>query len=354
MLRRLKWTLAVLTSLAAVGCAPSLAATPHLIAASPAAGARLPVEGQTFELTFNRRLSTQASWFSVWREEDGATIETETSIDPKNPRQAHVHLPRAAAGAYRLHWHAVAARSGGAAEGEQGFTLQDESRPPPRLEVSPAMAEAGDKLEINGEGFGQRSQVTLTIGDDQIDLATAEADRRGSFDVEARVPANVPFGVQPLSAEGAQGARAAAALQVRWGGWPPLVSFTVGQAGPRPGQVTFSVTVRNRSDYMLERVRLVLSDPDGASFVSAEPRPQRQEATSVWEIPTLDRGASGPFRATYRANGAVVGHTWVEFRHRHTLGCGEDDCMPAFISESASQSAEIAPVAAGDSPRRQD
>ena len=354
MLRTLMLTLAVLSGLAAVGCAPSLAAPPHLVAAWPAAGARLPVDQQTFDLTFNRRLATDPSWFVVWREEDGAAMATDATIDPHNPRQAHVRLLEPAPGAYRLHWHAVAARSAASADGEQDFALQDESNVPPLLELSRTVAEVGDTLEIVGRGFGPNSPVKLMMADDQIELATVEADRHGDFRAETSVPPNAPFGVQPVSAEDTRGGVARAALQVHWGGWPPLVSFTVGRPGPRAGQVTFSVTVRNRSDYVLEGVRVVLSDPEGSTFVSAVPPPRRQTAAAEWQIPTMDRGASGPFRATYRAAGAVVAHTWVEFRHRHTLGCTEDDCMPAFISESVSQSAEIDPVAAGDSPRRQD
>jgi len=49
---------------------------------------------------------------------------------------------------------------------------------------------------------------------------------RGAFDLETRVPAGVPFGMQPVSAVDAWGESATAALQVRWGGWPPLVAVT--------------------------------------------------------------------------------------------------------------------------------
>ena len=44
--------------------------------------------------------------------------------------------------------------------------------------------------------------------------------------------------------------------------------------------MTFSVSVRNRSDFLLERVRVVLDDPGPGetSFVAAEPNAERQQA----------------------------------------------------------------------------
>ena len=53
--------LAAVIGLTLAGCAPSLVVPPQLVAASPAAGARLPVGRQRFELTFNRRLSAEAT-----------------------------------------------------------------------------------------------------------------------------------------------------------------------------------------------------------------------------------------------------------------------------------------------------
>src|SRR5205085_4877822 len=106
----------------------------------------------------------------------------------------------------------------------------------------------------------------------------------------ARVPASVPFGVQPLAAVDSQGRRAAAGVEVRWGGWPPAVATVLGQSGPAEGEVTFTLNIRNRSDYILEHVRVVLKDPGGAVLVRADPAPQQRDATLEWEVPVLDRG----------------------------------------------------------------
>jgi methionine-rich copper-binding protein CopC len=338
--------LAAAAGLVLAGCAPSLVVPPELVAASPVAGARLPVGRQTFELSFNRRLSADATWAAVLRDDDGASMPIDTTIDPGHPSHLTMRLLEAAPGAYHLHWHAVSARTAAATDGEQDFTMQDESTTPPRLELSRASADSGERITVVGKGFGKQCLVTLTIGDDQEALATIETDAHGAFEAETRIPEGVPFGVQPLLAEDTRGGKAAAALQLKWGGWPPLVSFTRGQPGPRNGEVTFALNLRNRSDYVLERVRVVLADPPGATFVNARPTAERQAGATVWTVGMLDRGLVGPFRATYRARSSVVGHTWVEFRHRHALGCAEDDCSPAFISESVSESEPVAPAEA--------
>jgi len=330
----------------AAACAPTLAAPPRLIAAWPADEARLPIAAQPFELTFNRQLQPEATWAQVWRDDDGSPMVTDAWVEPTNPMHLTVRLQRPAAGQYRLHWHAVAARTSAAADGEQDFALADESPGAARIDVSQPTADSGDKLEVKGNGFEKRSTVTLTVGDDAQPLNTVETDAHGSFGVDVRIPPGVPFGMQPVSATDGDGAVATTALQVRWGGWPPLLAFTVGQPGPDPGEVTFSLSVRNRSDFLLERVRVVLDDPDplGTSLVAAEPSPSRQPGAVVWEIPMLDRGVAGPFRATYRVTTAVASHARIEFRHRRPRGCPADACPPAFISETASDSTPVAPA----------
>jgi hypothetical protein len=222
--------------------------------------------------------------------------------------------------------------------------MQDESSDAPRLEASRSSAEASDKLEIVGTGFSRQDPVRLTIGDDNQFLSTTQTDALGRFVAETRVPPDVPFGVQPIAAVDARGSSATSAVLVRWGGWPPLVAFTVGRPGPRPGEVTFSVSLRNRSDYVLERVRVVLVDPEGASFVTGDPAPEREGQTVVWELATIDRGVVGPFQATYSVRDAVVGHARVDFRHRRPYGCSGDECSPAFVGETTSDSTPVYPA----------
>jgi methionine-rich copper-binding protein CopC len=333
---------AVVVGLVTTGCAPSLEAAPRLVASWPAAGATLPVAAHTFELTFNHALRAESTWAAMWREADGSPLASETIFE--TPKRMRVRLQEPEVGQFRLHWHAVAARTGVAVDGEQDFSLQNESTVSPRLGLSRGTAESGDKLELRGSGFGPQSAVRLTIGDDELALATVDSDAHGAFDVEAQVPAGVPFGMQPVSAVDAWGDSATAALQVRWGGWPPLVAYTTGQPGPGAGEITFTLGVRNRSDYVLERVRIVLEDPPGASFVAAQPSGLRRAGALLWDVSSVDRGVVGPFRATYRVAGAVASHARIEFRHRGPLGCGGEDCLPAFISETTSDSAPVFPA----------
>ena len=215
-----------------VGCAPQLSAPPRLIAAWPGRGARLPLAAQTFELAFNRPLSEAGSWAEISREEDGGGIAIENVVDRRDPRRMRIRLMNPEVGEFRLHWHAVGRRSTQAVEGEQEFALYNEAAEVPRLEVSRQAANVGDKVHLTGSGFAQGRTVRLTIGDDEQPLLTTDADPRGNFDVEARVPPTVAYGMQPVAAADRTGNVATAAVPVHWGGWPPLVAFAVGQAGP--------------------------------------------------------------------------------------------------------------------------
>jgi methionine-rich copper-binding protein CopC len=336
---------AAIVSLLAGGCAPTLAAPPHLVAVWPAAGTTLGSTPHQFQLTFNRQVQPESSWAAVFRDDNGSPAPTETSVAPDNPRQMKVQLNAVSPGPYQLQWHAVSARSGAAADGELPFSIQGEyAGDVPRLEVTRSIANSGDQVEIAGRGFGRRTPVQLTIGDDDEALALADTNPEGAFVVKASVPPGIPFGLQPVTAEDARGNLATATVQVRWGSWPPVAAFATGQPGPGPGEVTLSVTVKNGSDYLLEHVRVVLDDPEGGRFVSAEPRAQPAERAHIWELPTVDRGVVGPLRATYRATGPVSAHAAVEFRHRRPRGCNGEECLPAFVSATSSDSTPIYPA----------
>lgn len=338
--------LVLVLCLMATGCAPSLAVPPHLVSAWPAPSSTLPVTRQAFDLTFNRPLDAIHSWAMAWRDDDGSPLTVETAVDERAPRHLYVRLVEPAAGQYRLRWHAVTDASEAASDGEQVFVLQGEDISAPRLTVNRGAAESGDPIVLAGSGFEPRSEVRLTIGDDNAPLTTVQTTGTGEFSARANVPPGVPFGLQPITATDAEGAAATAALQVRWGGWPPLVAFTSGVAGPRSGEATFSVSLRNRSDYVLESVRILMDLPVDATYVSAEPVPTVTHDGLTWDVPLVDRGISGPFRATVRAtrsDAQLATHTRIEFRHRRPRNCG-DDCLPAFISETSSDSTPTSPA----------
>jgi hypothetical protein len=317
---------------------------PRLVAAWPMPGASVSPGRQVFELVFNRRLASAATTAGIWREDDGVPIAAGVAVDPGNPRRLTVRMLEPSAGRYTLHWHAVAAGSSAASDGAQGFSMQDESPSPPRLDVSPSVAEVGARLERVGKGFTAQAELRLTIGDDDQPLATTETDAKGGFNLEARVPAWVPFGVQPVTATDGQGRLARAAVAMHWGGWPPLIAGNVAQPGPGPGEVTFALNLRNRSDYVLEHVDVVLQDPPDGTLVGADPGARHQDGSVIWDIPVMDRGVAGPFRAIYRVAGQVAGHAWIDFRHRRERGCQADTCLGAFISGTAADSSPVEPA----------
>jgi methionine-rich copper-binding protein CopC len=344
MLRKLIPSLAALGALALSSCAPVLAAKPHLVAVWPRSGASLSVARHTFQLTFNRPLSPESSSAVVWGDERGGPLAVDVRIDPTDSERLKVRLLEPSIGTYELHWHAVTAQSGASADGDLAFNLQNESPAPPRIDVSPATTDKGEVLELVGKGFGKHARVQLSMADDEQSLGSVETDERGTFNFEAHVPASVPFGVQPVVAVDDMGRTATAAVRVHWGGWPPVVATALGQPGPDTGEVTFTVNVRNGSDYVLEHVRVVLKNPEGGSLVGADPAPQTEEGTLVWMIPVMDRELVGPFRATFRTSAPVVAHAWMEYRHRHSRNCGLEECLPAFISDASADSPPVAPA----------
>jgi methionine-rich copper-binding protein CopC len=329
------------------GCAPSLAAAPHLVAGWPLDGARLAVTSQTLDLTFNRALRPTATWAAVASQDADEVLRTRASVDQSDARRLQIRIFDPTAGTFDVHWHAVAEESGAVADGTRRLTFQAQSPAPARIDVSPGLAEAGDRLELVGKGFARNSSVTLTIGDEAQPLTTTSTDASGKFNLEARVPPTVPLGVQPVVASDGDANQAIGSVEVRWGGWPPVRAFVVGEPGPDPSEVTFSVTVQNLSDYVLEHVRIVLADPEGTTLVGFDSDGRRQAGSLVWEIPVLDRGVVGPLRATYRASSArrqLVSHAQLEFRHRAERGCTGGSCLPAFISSTTADSVPVTPA----------
>jgi len=334
---------AVATGIFLTGCAPALAVPPHLVASWPLAGASLSVARHILELTFNRELDPATTWAAVWGD-DGSTLASSAALDPTDARRLKIRLLEPTAGGFDLRWHAVDAESHLASDGEQAFTLQSESPAPPRIDVSPPAAANNDRLEVVGKGFVPDSPLQLTMGDNQVPLSTTRTDAQGKFNVEVRAPASVAYGVQPITAADGDGRTATGSVMLLYGGWPPVVGTNVGQPGPGPGEVTFTLSIRNLSDYVLEHVTVTLADPDGSALVDADADAQRQANTLVWTIAEMDRGPAGPFRATYRASAPVVSHAWIEFRHRRQRGCTGNDCIPAFISTSVADSTPTLPA----------
>jgi methionine-rich copper-binding protein CopC len=325
------------------GCSPVLAAAPRLVSTWPTPGATLPVAKMTVEFVFNRALDPAGSWAQLTTG-DGGRASARVVVDPNDPRRLTVRMLEPGPGSVIVHWQVSAMDSHLTTDGDTPFSLDPSTPAPPRIDVSPPQADTNDRLELVGKGFPANAVVPLVIGDDDQPLALANTDAAGRFNLEAHVPETVPYGLQRISAFDDSRRVAATTVQVQWGGWPPVVGRSVGVPGPEPDEVTFTLNLRNRSDYVLEHVRVVLPDPEASQVVATDADAQQQDAALIWEIPVMDRGLARPLHVTYRTDHAITARASVEFRHRKERGCYRGDCLPAFISTSVVDSEPTAPT----------
>jgi len=340
-----RWAaLAALAALLGAACAPTFLAPPRLIAAWPGFGASLARPPAALDLTFNRTLAPTETSVHLVRFRDGWQPHTSAAIDPAADQHLNVRLDdRLGPGEYVVQWHAVAAGTRAVLDGEYSFMVTDEDGTSPHVSVTPSTTDVGQVVEVNGQGFGSNEPVDLKIGDDHLSLGSAQADKQGNFSIDLHVPNQVAAGVQPVAAQDRQGDQATAAVRVQWGGWPPLLAWTTGVAGPQAGDVRLEVMLQNRSDYVLEGVSVEMPVPEGASVVDADLGGREVRRVVTWDLGWLDRGTAGPLRVTFRTDRPLATHTTIHFRHRRPHDCHGDDCLTAFVSQTVSDSAPVAP-----------
>jgi copper resistance protein C len=332
--------LGLLAVLVSLGCAASLPARPQLVSSSPAPGATLGLTPTRLELRFSEALLVSSS-VDV-RDAQGTVVSA--PVESTDPQLIVASLrPQLADGAYTVSWHAVATAGRQAEDGSYSYVVARGAPAHPRLLLSRGLAEVGDPVLVSGAAFAPDALVTLTIADDGQPLTTAQTDADGRFSAHIQVPNDVPFGDQPIAAADDRGARSVADLEVRWGGWPPLRVFTNGEPGPAAGQVTYTVSGRNRSDYTLEGIRVLLDVPAGARLVTASPGATQVGGSLVWSLPSVDRTTIEPRLATFGVDGPTQTQARVEFRHRRPRGCIGDYCLPAFVDATVSKSSVIHP-----------
>jgi methionine-rich copper-binding protein CopC len=334
--------LAVACLLLSAACAPALTSHARLVAGSPAASAVIGTPPATLDLSFNEELAPSSTVQAV-SISSGETVSQASTVDPANKRQLSAPLNGLAPGVYQVRWHTVPATAGAPLDGAYSFTVAPDARTQPHLWLGKATADSQETVPLGGQGFAPRSTLKLAIADDAQPLQSIQTDDAGAFAATIVVPPDVPYGWQPILATDATGARAALPLEVRWGGWPPLDAAVVARPGPSEGEVTFSVTVRNRSDYVLEAIRVAVPVPDGSTFASATAGGQLTDGEVTWAIPWIDRSTAGPFDLTLRSTGPVTVQAQVDYRHRRPRGCLGDGCLPAFISNAVSQPANGTP-----------
>ena len=316
--------------------------------ASPAPGAIIGALPDRLELHFAQALAADFSSAEVI-DERGQLVLGDTQVLKNDTRMIEVRLADTAdapGGVYTVHWQSVSASSHDQTSDDFTFTVQPGAPTQPQVMVSPRQSDAQRLVNIAGSGFSPSANLTLTIGDDEQAFGDGKArtNANGAFNVTLRVPGDVPFGMQPVWVRDQAGVKAAAQLEVRWGGWPPLRVYTMAEPGPDSGEVKFTVVGRNRSDYVLEDVRVHLQIPAGTSVVSADDGAHEEGDGLVWDEGTVDRTSFTPRSAVLRADGPVVGHAQVEFRHRRPRGCVGDECLPSFVDQTNSESGSVTPA----------
>ncbi len=335
--------LPLLAMLVASGCAPTLPGRVALVTSVPVADGVLDTPPSRLELRFSDAVLPGQSSAEVL-DERGGRLSGDATVDPADAAVLVTAVqPALGPGRYAVRWHAVSARERQPLDGAYDFTIAAGAPSYPRLQLDRGQADAREAVDVAGTGFAPSAPVALTVADDDEPLATVSTDGSGAFDTQVQVPDDVPFGQQPISARDATGGKASTALDVRWGGWPPLRVFTTGTPGPGRGEVTFTVSGRNRSDYVLEGIRVFLLVPPGATPVSASPGSWMDGDDVVWDAGSVDRTAIAPRTVTLRVTGPVQTRARVEFRHRRPRGCVGDACLPSFVDETVSQSSVVDP-----------
>ena len=216
----------------------------------------------------------------------------------------------------------------------------------PSVQTSTDTTDVQQPFIVTGTGFAPSQTLALTVADNNEHLdtwGTAETDASGAFTAAVRIPADVPFGMQPITASDPKGDNAQGQVMVKWGGWPPLQLAVKAASGPSAGQVTFTVSGYNLSDFVLQTVRVRLPIPTGATFVSAGRGGSVFNGSEVaWDDSgPLPRGPLLPRTATFQVDGPVATHAWAYFYH---VGSGlANDYAPGFQSDSVTPDMSATP-----------
>ena len=327
------------------GCGPRALTRAHPILIQPPPDAVLGAPPSAAEIAFSAPVAGDRSSLAVIAP-DGTVVSDRSQVDVSDPRRLVAPLRASlASGAYELIWRSVEASTSAELEGQERFHIEPSAPPRPTISFSSSDLDAGQSLSIVGSGFTPSTRVLVTIGDDADPLAVTSSLEDGSFVVASiPLPPDLPLGEQPVSARDNNGAAAASLLRVHWGGWPPLRLTLATRTGPQPGQLTVELNVRNRSDYTLRDVRLLLRLPPGASLVSASQGGHEDNGNVVWEVPgTLERGPLEARSATLsvpRSGTPPTVGAWAQYGHLPERNALWGD-LPGFYSSAASAEVRV-------------
>lgn len=277
--------------LAAQSSATARAATrpPRQVAATPDDGDFLGTPPTRVLVTFDNEINPAKSNISVTAP-GGLEVNAGPTVGRPDRRTLEVPVtPSLPNGLYAVTWVAVGP-DGTAAEGTFSFGLRAGARPP-GLRLDRFRAGTGDHVTLAGWGFRPGGSVVIGAGDDSAFMTVARAGADGLVKASFAVPADIPFGRQPVVAADADGAKATAHLFIDPGGAPPIKVHLHGDAGH--DEATITVEVVNRSDLVISATVVLHAElPAGVTATAISAKGRRSGNRIEWPSLTIDGHAT--------------------------------------------------------------
>jgi methionine-rich copper-binding protein CopC len=242
-------------------------------------------------------------------------------------------------GQYTVNWVSISTQNGDKEEGGFNFGVRA-GAPPPVMHVEPASVDVGQMVTISGAGYKPNGSIVVSAGDDDEFVEAGRSDATGTFSKTVQLPPDLPYGSQTITAADGDGAKATQDVMVMWGGWPPVKVHV--DASGAPDDMTFSVTLTNRSDYSLQIKAARLKLPEGTSYKSADSGGRLNafgEATwDTFDLPA--HGSVGPLSVVVDTNTLkdgqdVTAWAWVLYNHAQKKS-DDGTVLPQFQSSAVS------------------
>ncbi len=326
-----------------LGGTPIAHASARYVSSSPDAGGFISWAPTSVRITFDEDVTTPGSNISVVALGGAEVNGGPVGVDPANRKTLVVPLKAGLSnGLYTVNWVSLAAKDGSRQTDSFNFGLRAGAAPPV-MHLDRQTIDMGQKLGITGSGYKPSGAIVASAGDDDEFVDAGRADANGQYSGSVLLPADLPLGKQTITVADGDGAKATNDIQVKWGGWPPVkVTLTADTA---KDEMTFTVTLFNRSDYHLvvdaARVRL----PDGTAFKSADSYGRLNSAgEATWDTIDLPaHGSAGPFAlvvdTTKLKDGTdVTGWVWTQFSHASETAA-DGTVLPQFTSSATSKPA---------------
>jgi len=321
-----------------------LAGTAHAharyVTSVPDSGDFVTSAPSSVKVTFSEEVKLSGSNISVIAPGGTEVNAGAVGFDGSDRKTLSVPLPSGLAnGLYTVNWVSISDQDGDKEDGAFNFGLRA-GVAAPVLHVDRASADVGQRLTLSGSGYKPNGSIVISAGDDDEFVDAGRADASGQFNLAAALPSDLPFGKQTITAADGDGAKATGEVMVRWGGWPPL-KVHVDASGARD-DMTFSVTLTNRSDYAVRVNAARLQLPPGTTFKSADNGGRLdafgEASWDTFELPA--RGSVGPLNVVLdttklKDGDDVTAWAWVTYSHAQEQG-DDGSLLPSFQSSAVS------------------